>query len=78
MKKIKLFLILFLLVSISGCAPLIIGGAVGALGGYAVSKDTIQGETDRSYDSLWAAAYTVSKIRGEIKYDDKMKGYIEA
>lgn len=77
MKKIILFLIPCIFVSILGCAPLIIGGAVGALGGYAISKDTIQGETDKSYDSLWEAALTVSKIRGEIKYEDKTKGYIE-
>jgi len=72
-----LFLIPCIFVSILGCAPLIIGGAVGALGGYAISKDTIQGETDKSYDSLWEAALTVSKIRGEIKYENKIKGYIE-
>lgn len=77
MKKIILFLIPCIFVSILGCAPLIIGGAVGALGGYAASKDTIQGETDKSYDSLWNAALIVSKIRGEIKDENKTKGYIE-
>ena len=77
MKKILLFLIPCIFVSILGCAPLIIGGAVGAVGGYAISKDTIQGETDKSYDSIWEAVLTVSKIRGEIKYEDKTKGYIE-
>jgi hypothetical protein len=77
MRKIILFLIPCIFVSISGCAPLIIGGAVGALGGYVVSKDTLQGETDKSYDGLWEAALTVSKIRGQIKYEDKTKGYIE-
>ena len=64
-------------VGILGCAPLIIGGAVGALGGIAVSKDTMQGETDKNYDSLWNAALIVSRIRGEIKCEDKTKGYIE-
>jgi len=77
MKKILLFLIPCILVSILGCAPLIIGGAVGAVGGYAISKDTIQGETDKSYDSIWEAALTVSKIRGQIKYEDNTKGYID-
>ena len=78
MRKAILFLIPCVFLSISGCAPLIIGSAVGALGGYAVSKDTIQGETDKSYDSLWEAALTVSKIRGQIKYENKTKGYIES
>ena len=77
MRKITLFLIPCIFVSILGCAPLIIGGAVGALGGYTVSRDTIQGETDKSYDALWEAALTVGKIRGEVKYEDKAKGYIE-
>src|SRR3989338_7759490 len=78
MRKAILFLIPCIFLSISGCAPLTIGSAVGALGGYAVSKDTIQGETDKSYDSLWEAALTVSKIRGQIKYENKTKGYIES
>ena len=78
MRKAILFLIPCIFLSISGCAPLIIGSAVGALGGYAVSKDTIEGETDKSYDSLWEAALTVSKIRGQIKYENKTKGYIES
>ncbi len=77
MKKIILFLIPCIFLGISGCAPLIIGGAVGALGGYAVSKDTMQGETDKNFDGLWEAALAVSRIRGEVKYDDKAKGYIE-
>ncbi len=56
---------------------MIIGGAVGALGGYAVSKDTIQGESDKSYDALWDSALMIGKIRGTVKYEDKTKGYIE-
>jgi len=77
MKKIMLFIIPCILLSALGCAPLIVGGAVGALGGYAVSKDTIQGETDKSYDSLWKSALMVSNIRGQIKFEDRLKGYIE-
>lgn len=78
MRKAIAVLIPCIFFSISGCAPLIIGSAVGALGGYAVSKDTIEGETDKNYDSLWEAALTVSKIRGQIKYENKTKGYIES
>jgi len=78
-KKILIFsfLVAPLLLNISGCAPLIIGSAVGAVGGYAISKDTIQGETDKNYENLWNTAFTVSKIRGDIKYEDRTKGYIE-
>ena len=69
-------LFFFTLVS-SGCIPLIIGGAAGALGGYAIGKDTIQGETDKDYDKLWAAALTVAKMRGTITVEDKTKGSLE-
>jgi len=66
-----------ILTNMLGCAPLIIGSAAGALGAYVISKDTIQGDTDKGYDSIWKAALTVSKIKGTIKYEDSLKGIIE-
>lgn len=76
-RKKYYWLLLFLFpVAVSGCVPLIIGGAVGAVGAYAVSKDTIQGDTDKPYEGLWNSALTVSKIRGNIKEEDKARGYI--
>ena len=78
--KDKIFLYFFiplLLLNISGCV-FILGGAAGALGAYGVSKDTIQGETDKPYDSLWNAALMISRVRGTIKEEDPTKGYIEA
>lgn len=75
MKKIAIFFLAsFMLVNISGCAPLIIGAAAGALGGYAVSRDTVQGATDTDYDRLWNAAITVARIRGVIKSEDYARG----
>ena len=56
--------------------PLIIGGAAGALGAYAVSKDTVQGETDKPYESLWDAAYSVSKMQGVIRQENAESGYL--
>lgn len=76
-RAVSILLILPLVAVISGCAALIIGGAAGALGAYAISKDTIQGETDKPYDSLWQSAYLVAKMRGTIKAEDSLKGYIE-
>lgn len=77
MKNICLFLILGLvLFSISGCI-FILGGAAGALGAYGISKDTIQGETEKPYDALWSSAVEISRIRGTIKQEDAGKGYIE-
>jgi hypothetical protein len=76
-RTIASFVLAVSLCSILGCAPLIVvGAAVGALGGYALSKDTIQGETDLSYESLWNSALTVSKIRGTVIVEDYNKGYI--
>lgn len=66
-----------LLVYCAGCAPLIIGAAAGGLGAYAISKDTIQGETDKSYSAIWDAALRVSRIRGTIKKQDSTHGMIE-
>lgn len=71
------FLLLFVFLNMSGCVPLIVGGAAGALGAKAISKATIQGDTDKPYDSIWNAALTVSRIRGTIKQEDSQKGYIE-
>jgi hypothetical protein len=78
-KKINFLIFLIpLIFSIAGCvSPLIVGGAVGALGGYAISKDTIQGDTDTPYERLWEAALTVGKYRGIVRQEDNMRGYIE-
>ena len=76
-KIIFSILVLFLSFSLSGCVPLIIGGAAGAVGCYAVSRDTVQGETDKPYEAIWSAGITVSRIRGTIKREDSLKGTIE-
>jgi hypothetical protein len=78
MKKIIFFLLIvpLVLMNLYGCW-FIVGGAVGAAGAYVVSKDTVQGDTDKPYDSLWNAALTVSKFRGTIKQEDYPGGYIE-
>lgn len=78
MKKIIFFLFFvpFILVNIYGCWFLV-GGAVGAAGAYVVGKDTVQADTDSSYDKLWDSALSVGKIRGSIKHQDYAKGYLE-
>lgn len=77
MKKSLIFSLLLssVLLSSSGCIPVLVGA--GALGGYAVSKDTIQGETDVPYDDLWDSALRISRIRGTIKQEDVTEGYIK-
>ena len=76
-KMIYYFLVFFLLLNTAGCVPLIVGAAVGGVTVYAVSKDTVQGDTDKSYDSIWNAALRVSKIRGTIKQENYTKGTLE-
>jgi len=78
MRKTILFLlfITFILLNISGCWFLV-GGAAGVAGAYAVSKDTMQIDTDKPYDSIWNAAQAVARIRGTIKSEDYTKGAIE-
>lgn len=78
MKKIYLFGLAGCVIFICGCVPLIIGGAVGAVGAYAISRDTVQGDTDKAYDSLWDAAYRTAKIRGVIREEDNLRGYLRA
>lgn len=73
----RLLLVILICINTAGCIPLIIGAATGALGGYAVSKDTIQGESDKPYDSLWYAAKTIARSRGIIKEEDSLKGYLK-
>ena len=61
----------------SGCVPLLIGAAAGGLGAYAVSNDTIEGDTDTPFASLWDAAVEIAKVRGTVKVEDYNRGYIE-
>jgi hypothetical protein len=78
MKKIILgcLLIVFCL-SVCGCL-FIFGGAVGAAGVYAVSKDAVQIDSEKPYEAAWDSAMTVSRIRGVIKEEDSSGGIIKA
>ena len=76
-KLLSLGLALILLVSICGCAPLIIGAAAGGLGAYAVTRDTVQGDTDKNYEALWDSALGVAKSYGLIQQENAATGYIE-
>lgn len=66
------------ILNLSACAPLIVGAAVGAVGGYAASRDTIQGDSDKPYESLWNAAVRVAQIRGKIRREDAYAGTIQS
>ena len=76
-KSLSIALILFILPVVCGCVPLIIGAAAGGLGAYAVSKDTVQGDSDKGFDLLWESAINVAKQRGIIQQENISTGYIE-
>lgn len=58
---------------LSGCVPLVIAGA-GAVGGYSVSRDTVEGVTASSQDEIWDAAQKVLAIMGTLSESDRNKG----
>ena len=68
---------LLLLTSFTGCIWLVVGG-VGALGGYAISPDTIEGTSHIPRDELWDAAGKVLSIMGTVTLTDKATGEIDA
>lgn len=63
------------LVLFSGC-PLFLLGA-GAAGGYAVSKDQIEGILEKKLDSVYKASRETLMYEGFIRSEDKPHGTIE-
>lgn len=76
-KLISVIFVLFILPLVCGCAPLIIGAAAGGLGAYAISKDTVQGDSDKDFELLWESALSVSKQYGIIQQENISTGFIE-
>ena len=79
MKKILwgICAVVFLASNLAGCAPIIVGAALGGAAVYAVSKDTVQGDSDKPYERLWSAALTVARLRGILKQQDDLRGFIK-
>ena len=63
--------------SLSGCAPLFLAG-IGAVAGYAVSRDSVTVDLDRPYNRAWAAALEETKRQGRLKKEDPSRGRIDA
>ncbi len=77
-KKISSVLVSgLLLLSLSGCIALI-AGAAGAVGGYAVTKDTFQGEYDAEFSKAWKAATEVCSMLGTVSIQDSTAGIIDS
>jgi len=77
-KTLSLFMALSVsFASLYGCVPVFIG--VGALAGYAISKDTLQAEIDISFDDLVEIAEKVLlDMQAEIAEEDAEAGRIKA
>ena len=78
MFKRELFiLVLIMPLALNGCVWLVVGG-VGALGGYVISPDTVEGVTSHSAEELYASAVKVVGIMGHIEAKNKTAGEISA
>lgn len=60
----------------TGCALFLVGA--GAAGGYAISKDEVEGYSDKTKSKVFDAAKTVLLAEGLIQVQDKEAGILEA
>ena len=70
-------LLIPLLFSFSGCIYLVVGG-IGAVGGYIVSPDTVEGITQNDTAEVWDVAIEVLSIIGLIEEENEPGGMILA
>jgi hypothetical protein len=76
-KVAALVLAVMLPLSVCGCGVVIVAG-LGALGGYAVSRDTIEGVTGYSAQELFAASSEILSIMGTVSEQSKADGHVVA
>ena len=74
---VRQFALLSVVYLCSGCVYLIVGG-IGALGGYVVSPDTVEGVTNHDLDAVWDNAVDVIGIMGTIEEQSKAGGILIA
>jgi len=66
-----------LLFAMSGCIYLVVGG-IGAVGGYIVSPDTVEGITDNDIAYVWDTAIETVSVMGLINESEESSGMILA
>jgi hypothetical protein len=74
-KYLQVLLVAFVCIFSSGCWFLVVGGA-GAVGGYAVTRDTFEGVSSKGQEELLAAAHKVLSIMGTITDEQPKEGEI--
>ena len=60
-----------------GCFYMVVG-SIGALGGYVVSPDTVEGTTERDFEEAWDSTVKVMGIMGQVLDQSEREGAIEA
>lgn len=78
-QRLYLYVILLLAVTLCGCAALAIMGGmgIGAVGTYAVGRDTIQTDTEKPMEMLWEAALAVARDYGAVTKEDMPRGILD-
>jgi len=61
----------------AGCAPVLLA-SMGAVAGYAVSRDSVTLDLDRPSNRVWAACLEEVKLQGRLKKEDRANGRLEA
>ncbi len=69
----------FLFLSLTGCAPVLIGAGVGAVAGYTLSNDSAVGNLRTEYRQLWDLCIEkLESLEAEIVEANESKGIIRA
>ena len=76
-KQISIVLVVICCAFSSGCVFLLVGGA-GAVGGYAITRDTFEGVSSKGQEELMTAAHKVLSIMGTITDERPKDGEIVA
>ena len=74
-KSLGLCVVLAAGLAFSSCALLLIGA--GGLGGYAISKDEVEGFLSKNPDRVWNEARKVVEARGYVRVTNKEIGRVE-
>ena len=76
--KIIVWLAVPILAFSAGGCVILAAGAVGVVGGYVVSPDTVEGNTVRSFEDVWGAAKEITGIMGHVVGENNPQGILIA
>ena len=76
LQRLQIVLLTVFSLGISGCALLLVGA--GAVGGYAISRDSVRNVFDVPQDRVYEKSLAVAKSMGMVKLEDHFHGIIKA